>query len=54
MLGADLLNYRLGSAVSEEYLALAVDNVLLEIHRDSLCRAEILHSLRHLNPQFVA
>ena len=54
MLGSDLFYDGLGSPVAEKYLALAVNDVLLKVHRHGLGRAEILHCLRNLDPQFIA
>ena len=54
MLGADEVDDRLGGAVTVENLALAEDDVLLQVHGDSLGSTEILHGLGNLDPEVVS
>ena len=49
MLRADQVHHRLGRSGTVENLALAIDDVLLKIHRDHIRRAEILHGLGNLD-----
>ncbi len=52
VLGTDEGHDALGSAVAVEDLALAIDDVLLEIHRHEFRGAEILHRLGNLDLEF--
>ena len=54
MLRTDERHYGSRSAVTEENLSLAVNDVLLEIHRHSLGSTEVLHRLRYLEAHFLA
>ena len=44
----------LDRTVPEENLALAIDNVLLQVKSNQLGGAEIFHSLRHLEAHLIA
>ena len=54
VLGADERHYRRGRAVAEENLALAVNDVLLEVVGDQFGGAEILHGFGNLEAEFFA
>ena len=51
VLGSYLGEDRFRGTIAKEYLALAVNNVLLEIHCNRFSGAEILHCLGYLDPQ---
>ena len=53
MLGTDERDHAVRGAGAVEDLALAVHDMLLEVHRNDLGRAEILHRLGNLAPEFL-